>query len=47
MTVITPNNDWHLTEAAGDSPIEVLDPQNGDSFVLVRADTSMQDARPT
>lgn len=37
MTAITPDQRQAAAEA-GDVPIELVDPQNGDSFVLVRAD---------
>ena len=37
MTAITPEQRLALAEA-GDSPIEVSDPQSGDAFVLVRAE---------
>ena len=37
MTTITPEQRLALAEA-GDSPIELADPQTGDAFVLVRAE---------
>ena len=37
MTVITTEQRLALA-GAGDSPIEVSDPQNGDAFVLVRSE---------
>ena len=37
MNTITPEQRLALAEA-GDSPIELSDPQSGDAFVLVRAE---------
>lgn len=37
MTVITPEQRRAAAEA-GDKPVELADPQTGDSYVLVRAD---------
>ena len=37
MTVITPEQRRAAAEA-GDEPVELADPQTGDSYVLVRAD---------
>jgi hypothetical protein len=37
MTTITPEQRLALAEA-GDSPLELADPQTGDAFVLVRAE---------
>ena len=37
MTVITPDQRQAAAEA-GDAPVELADPQTGDSYVLVRAD---------
>jgi hypothetical protein len=37
MNVITPDQRRAAAEA-GDAPIELADPQTGDSFILVRAD---------
>ena len=37
MNVITPDQRRAAAEA-GDAPVELADPQTGDSFVLVRAD---------
>lgn len=37
MTAITPDQRQAAAEA-GDVPIELVDPQTGDAFILVRAD---------
>jgi hypothetical protein len=37
MNVITPDQRRAVSEA-GDAPVELADPQSGDSFVLMRAD---------
>lgn len=37
MNVITPDQSRAAAEA-GDAPVELADPQTGDSFILVRAD---------
>ena len=41
MTVITPDQRRAAAEA-GDAPIELAEPQTGDSFVLVRADLASE-----
>jgi hypothetical protein len=37
MTIITPEQRQAVAEA-GDSPVELADPQTGDAFVLIRAE---------
>lgn len=37
MTAITPEQ-RRAAEEAGDQPVELADPQTGDSYILVRAD---------
>ena len=41
MNVITPEQRRAAAEA-GDAPVELTDPQTGDSFILVRADVYRQ-----
>ncbi len=41
MMTITPEQKIALTEA-GNSPIELADPQTGDAFILVRAEVYRQ-----